>query len=96
MNNHTLLQTHEYLDLPPKPIAQPMRARPYLRLSRGAGSSVESIFIKAGGLYTEDGQPCDAPSWFLDEVKKCTARALEEVGYTLPEESNDPNPEEAA
>jgi len=60
------------------------KIRPAMRLCQGEAS----LYIQAGTVFTPGGDPVaskDVPTWFLEELKKCSPAALDECGYKLPE-----------
>lgn len=56
---------------------------PAIRVTQGDNS----LYIQDGSVFTPGGvlvPAAELPSWFHDEVKKCTPKALADAGYAAP------------
>jgi hypothetical protein len=81
MNTFELLKTH-YHDRGPDGLARLTKVKPYILLKQGRDDP--PIYLKGGSVYWEDGKPVPTeklPSWFEDELKKCSRESLLEVGF---------------
>jgi hypothetical protein len=73
------LRVHEYGKVDGSPFTKIIKSSHYIRMSAYGNPP---IYIQGGRLYSEGGDEVkNPPSWFWEEVKKLTDKALEEVKF---------------